>query len=165
MDYAAAPTQPIIQGVVNIILPEVEIVEGTPAEVRSAPARSASRIRAARRAGFQIPDPALSFYGLGVSAIRSDLNGNVLLTLDMGVPGNVGIDSKYARTLVTIRGTGSPPNTFVDEKLVSYPDTRTVAIMFMSEGFVVFPFQFEVIVWRGNATPSDYSAQIIGPLI
>jgi hypothetical protein len=32
-------------------------------------------------------------------------------------------------------------------------------------GCFVFPFQFEVIVWRGNATPSDYLAQIIGPLI
>jgi hypothetical protein len=163
-DYAAATLQPIIQGVMTILIPEIEIETAAPA--RPLPKlESPKGLKTVRSRASAPLDPVLEFYGLGVSALGLDANDNVLLTLDPGVPGDVGLDPNYARTLIRIRTTGtSTPTTIVDEISVSYPSPNVIAIMFASEGFVIFPFQFEIIVFRGNATPATYQATLIGPL-
>jgi hypothetical protein len=163
-DYAVAALQPIAQGVMTIFQPEIEVeTAARPAPKLESPKglKTLTRIRSRAAAG----DPTLEFYGLGVSALGLDVNDNVLLTLDPGLPGDVALDPNYARTLVRIRTTGtSTPTTIIDEISVSYPSPNVIAIMFASEGFVVFPFQFEVIVFRGNATPATYQATMVGPL-
>lgn len=141
-DVAAAPTQPIVQGLLT--------VEGvTP-----------------------------SFYGRGVLGVVRNGAGDFTLTLDPGTPGCVGIDPDFARTMVTVRGVGTLPcTTTISEKNVTYPLSATPGVgcnqvrirLASSANAGIDPTGadadgVEVIVWRGNAGPSNFSQQIVGPL-
>lgn len=146
-DYAAAPIQPILQGLVTID---------------------------------QNNNP--QFFGRGASAvarITGQLVGCFQLTLDQGLPGNAGAIEPVptaseaipgppfssadpdARTMITVRGTGTPPVTTIAEIVVQYgfstppPPLGTghnivFATFADSTGaFTDPPAGFEIILWLG----------------
>lgn len=134
-DYAASPVQPILQGLVTVVPQEVGL-------------------------------PLVSFYGRGCSAVVADLTG-VLLTLDggaagpsgrVGLPGVGGLDTPYARTLVTVRGT----LTTLQNKIVTYPTQGTLHVAFLDAGAATVYQTFEIVVWRGDAGVEPANANLVG---
>jgi hypothetical protein len=134
-DYAASPVQPILQGLVTVIPQEVGL-------------------------------PLVSFYGRGCKAVVADVTG-VLLTLDGGIagtPGNAGLpgvgglDTPYARALVTLRGTA----TTIQNKIVTYPTQGTVHVAFLDVTPATVYQTFEIVVWRGDAGVEPTTANLVG---
>jgi hypothetical protein len=140
-DYAAAPSEPIVQGLITV--------------GGSGPA----------------------FLGRGISSIVrtpvgaplfGSANGDYLLTLDVGLPGDVGLDPPFGRTLLTVRGAFSNAihfSTTIDQKSVSYVPSAVfgvgsnvvrVVLAVSSTGFATDPTGTdgsgcEIVIWRGAA--------------
>lgn len=123
-DYAAAPLQPIA----NLVL--------TPLTV-----------------GF--------FVGVGVlKVVRTPAGaplfgaaaGDFLITLDPGLPGDVGLDGVFGRTTITQRGTLGllDGGTTITESAVTYPSQTTVRVVFSIAGVGTDPIATEILIWRGN---------------
>ena len=124
-DYAAAPAQPIINGIITI-------VAGAPV-----------------------------FTGRGISSIVRTVGGAVAgdftLTLDFGLPGDVGLDQAFAKSMITQRGTlgALAGGTTITQQAVTYPNTATVRVVLSIAGVGTDPSLgagagFELAVWRTN---------------
>jgi hypothetical protein len=140
-DYAAAPAQPILQGLVvsNIAPPPRVQTEGLK---------------------FLPPGYVPSFYGRGCSDVTADATG-IILTLDAGLPGDVALTESFARTMVTVRAV--PPLLATINITISYPDEEHVKVSLTdSLGFPIFPRAFEIIVWRGDAGVEPANVNIVG---
>ena len=144
-DYAAAPSQPILQGVVSLTTRGVD----------------GNRFASA------------SFCGRGASGIFIDANQGIVIDFDEGLPGDVAVNPAFARTLITMRGIGMPPVTTIVEKSVTYvqnPDTQAFEAVRVQLGAGVggiptlltpTPF-FEIIVQRGDAGVELANVNIVG---
>jgi hypothetical protein len=118
-NYATAPIQPIINGLISF-------AGGAPV-----------------------------FTGRGVSLIARTLggaaSGDITITLDPGLPGDVAIDPLYARAMMTNRPLGAlAGGTTISQQAVTYPTTTTVRFVTSIGGVGTDPGILEVIVWRTN---------------
>jgi len=162
-DYAAAPSEPIVQGLLTLINNGV-----TP-----------------------------FFSGKGVSAVfrtpvaatpPGNALGDFTLVLDAGLPGDVGLDPAFGRSLIEVRGSAlavPAGSTSIDEKAINYatvvgaappvtPPTfpigaNAIRIILSAGGVPTDPFDadgdgVEIVLWRGYARDPNYQVQIIGPL-
>ncbi len=167
-DYAAAPSEPIVQGLIMIV---------TPAIGPSFPTFSGTGVSLIVRTPAGAP-----FMGSPA--------GDYLLTLDPGLPGDVALDLIFGRSFLTVRGSFSNPvhgSTTIDQKSISYAASPSfgvyvasplpgigsnvvrVILVASSTGLGTDPSGAngsgcEIVIWRGNATPDDYSTNLIGPL-
>jgi hypothetical protein len=151
-DYAATPIQPIVQGLVTFDNPNV--------------------------------GAGVHFTGRGVSSISRITTvtgfGGFMLVLDEGLPGNAGAvepninisppgvplpplpPNPDVRTMITIRGSGTPPVTTIAEIAVQYgqttpppvlpPGTGNNAVFVTTAtggGVLTDPAAFEIIIWVG----------------
>jgi hypothetical protein len=141
-DYAAATSQPILQGVVSVT------TRGADGNVFA----------------------SASFCGRGASRISIDPNGGIVIDFDEGLPGDVAVNPQFARALITMRGIGTPPVTGITEKSVTYvqnPDTSAFeAVRVQLNGIIPAllsptPF-FEIIVQRGDAGVEPANVNLIG---
>lgn len=95
--------------------------------------------------------------GQGVLSVVRTLGGapggDFLITLDPGLPGDVGLDGNFGRTTITQRGTlgGLAGGTTIVGSAVSYPSQTTVRVVMVNgAGVATDPAQTEVLIWRGN---------------
>jgi hypothetical protein len=119
-NYAAAPIQPIINGLITFT---------------------------------EIGDPVWT--GRGVELIARTAagapHGDVTITLDKGLPGDVAIDPIFARTMLTSRPLGGlAGGTTLTQYAITYPTTRTIRIVTSIASIGTDPVTLEVIVWRTN---------------
>lgn len=130
-NYAAAPIQPIINGIISFAAGPFPPV-GTPV-----------------------------FIGRGVSSIvRTPVGapffgapaGDFLLMLDQGLPGDVGLDPAFAKSMLTQRGTlgALPGGTTITQQAVTYPNTATVRVVTSIASVGTDPNALELVVWRTN---------------
>jgi hypothetical protein len=166
-DYAAAPSQPIVQGLITIV------------EVLSVltPQFSGSGVSLIIRTPLGAP-----FVG--------NAAGDYLLVLDEGLQGDVALDPVFGRSLLTVRGSFTnvvPFGTSIDQKTISYAASSAenvydvnpvpgigsnvvrVVLAASSTGLATDPVGAdgngcEIVIWRGNAGPDSYSTTLIGPL-
>jgi hypothetical protein len=148
-DFAAAPTQPIAQGVIFI-------------DASNNPQFFGKGVAGIFRGAF----PGTFLLVLG--AVANPQNASAV--------GTIGLDPNFARSLVTVRGKATGlPSTTIDQKSVDYPSLpggpaiSVVRVVLIAAGVGVDPSGVngngcEVIVWNGNATPDNYSAKLVGPL-
>ena len=167
-DYAAAPSEPIVQGLITIMTPQT----GLPF-----PSFSGCGVSSIIRT-----PPGLPLFG--------NLAGDYLLTLDEGLPGDVAIDPIFGRSFLTIRGSLSNPihlSTPIDQKSISYVASPSpgvfvagplpgigsnvvrVVLAVSATGLATDPdgtdgSGCEIVIWRGNAGPDSYSTNLTGPL-
>jgi hypothetical protein len=96
------------------------------------------------------------FTGRGVGSIlRTPLGaafGDFTIVLDQGLPGDVGLDPNYARTMITQRGTlgAVPGGSTITQQAVTYPSTATIRIVMSIAGVGTDPAAAEIAVWRTN---------------
>lgn len=139
-DYAAAPVQPIVQGLLTI----------TPA--------SDAR-----------PIGTVSFFGIGIVTSGPDAPeyvsaGRYILTLDPGLPGDVAIDPPFGRYMLTVRAPAPGVPTGILSKSLTYivsvvPNVGATKIEIvlgigtppLSEDPEGTPPQVEIIIWRADA--------------
>jgi hypothetical protein len=124
-DYAAAPLQPIANCVIDVLSPTLfDGGQGILSVVRT-------------------PAGAPLF---GSAA------GDFLITLDPGLPGDVGLDGNFGRTTLTQRGTLGllAGGTTITGEAVSYPSQTTVRVVFTVGTVATDPAETEVLIWRGN---------------
>lgn len=166
-DYAAAPSEPIVQGLITIV--ETQTFVG--------PVFTGRGISSILRT-----PPGAPLFG--------NPAGDYLLILDEGLPGDVALDPIFGRSFLTVRGALANPihlSTTIDQKSISYyaspafgvfvpnplPDLGSnvvrVVLAASSTGFATDPVGTngngcEIVIWRGNAGPDDYSSNLIGPL-
>ncbi len=166
-DYAAAPSEPIVQGLITI----VEIMGVFTPEFSG---RGVSSI---------IRTPA-------GAPLMGNAAGDYLLTLDEGLPGDVSLDLIFGRSFLTVRGSFSNAvhfSTSIDQKSISYvanpspgvyvpgsvpglgSNVVRVVLAASSTGLATDPIGTdgngcEIVIWRGNAGPDNYSSNLIGPL-
>lgn len=78
--------------------------------------------------------------------------GDFTITLDPGLPGDVGLDGRFGRTTITQRGTlgALAGGTTITENAVSYPTETTVRVVFAVGGVATDPAETEVLIWRAN---------------
>lgn len=166
-DYAAAPSEPIVQGLITIIVVGM------------------------------IPIPAFSGRGVSSiirtppgAPLFGQAAGDYLLILDEGLPGNVALDPIFGRSFLTVRGAPSNAihfSTLIDQKAISYvanpapgvfvpgpvPDLGSnvvrVVLSVSATALATDPTGTvgsgcEIVIWRGNAGPDSYSSNLIGPL-
>jgi hypothetical protein len=149
-NYAAAPVQPIVQGLLTFVNPDV------PAD------------------GVTFSGRGILLTGLN-APVRSAA-GSYTLTLDPGLPGDVAIDPPFARFMATIRGAVGVP-TLITSKSVSYltsPPLSALAvganqiqILLADTAGALTDFDgegVEIILWRGDAGVELVNANLIGPL-
>lgn len=148
-DYAAAPVQPIVQGLLTVRF------------VDSAGILSFFGI------GIVLTGPNAPLY---VGA------GHYVLTLDRGLPGDVAIDPPFGRTLLTVRGpsggaAGTP--TAIEGKSINYIPNPVPGVgadkieIFLVDGTDTGADPeagLEIILWRGDAGVELVNAVLIGPL-
>jgi hypothetical protein len=120
-NYAAAPIQPIINGVITV-------GEGGPV-----------------------------FVGRGIFSIARTVGGaafgDFTLILDQGLPGDVGIDPVFARSMITQRSNPAalpPGGTGLTQQAVTYPSTATIRFVMSIASVGVDPVATEIVVWRTN---------------
>lgn len=143
-DYAAAPSQPIAQGLVTVFPQEV----GVP-------------ILSFFGKGI-VPSGPQGPVAMGT--------GDYLLTLDAGLPGDVAIDPPFGRFMLTVRATTPGTPTTVVSKSLSYIPSVTpgvgatqVRVEFAIEAGTAFdPPAFEIIIWRADAGVELTNANLIG---
>ena len=166
-DYAAAPSEPIVQGLIRIVS-----FQTFPTPVFSG--RGVSSI-------LRTP-PGAPLFG--------QPRGDFLLVLDEGLPGDVALDPIFGRSFLTVRGALANPihfSTTIDETSISYyaspapgvfvpnplPDLGSnvvrIVLAASSTGVTTDPDGTdgngcEIVIWRGNAGPDSYSSNLIGPL-
>lgn len=119
-NYAAAPIQPIINGLITF----TEV--GIPV-----------------------------FTGRGIFSIARTgggaAHGDVTLLLDPGLPGDVGVDPLFAKTMLTSRPLGGlAGGTTLTQLAVTYPTTNTIRIVTSAASVGIDPNVLEIIVWRTN---------------
>lgn len=94
--------------------------------------------------------------GDGVLSVVRTLGGAVAgdftITLDPGLPGDVGLDGGFGRTIITQRGTLGvlDGGTTITENAVTYPTQTTVRVVFSVAGVGTDPAETEVLIWRAN---------------
>lgn len=79
--------------------------------------------------------------------------GDFTITLDPGLPGDVGLDGNFGRTTLTQRGQlgGLAGGTTIVGTAVTYPTPTTVRVVMVNgAGVATDPAQTEVLIWRGN---------------
>lgn len=166
-DYAAAPSEPIVQGLITIV------------SVQTVPTPSFS----GRGVSSIVRTPAGAPF-MGQPA------GDYLLTLDEGLPGDVAIDPIFGRSFITIRGSLPNPvhgSTTIDQKSISYAASPSPGVYVLNPvpgigsnvvrvtlvasvtGLATDPIGTdgngcEIVIWRGNAGPDSYSTNLVGPL-
>jgi len=146
-DYAAAPAQPIVQGLLRAI--------GTEGVLLTFFGK-----------GIVLTGP---FAPLRVGA------GNYILTLDPGLPGDVAIDPPFGRVLLNVRAPEGVP-TAVISKSIAYITSaplnpaqvgaNQIQIRLANlAGVGVDPESgLEIVLWRGDAGVELTTVNIIGPL-
>jgi len=167
-DYAAAPAQPIVQGLITIVTPQTGL-----------------------------PFPAFSGIGVSSivrtppgSPFSGNAAGDYLLMLDEGLPGDVALDLIFGRSFLTVRGSFTNVvhfGTSIDQKSISYVASTApgvfvaspvpgigsnvvrVVLTASSTGLATDPVGSdgngcEIVIWRGNAGPESYSTNLTGPL-
>lgn len=166
-DYAAAPSEPIVQGLITIV--EIAGV--------LTPQFSGRGVSLIVRTPPGVP-------------LMGNSAGDYLLTLDEGLPGDVALDPIFGRSFLTVRGSFTNAihfSTTIDQKSISYvaspapgvfvasplPDIGSnvvrVVLAASSTGVATDPTGTdgsgcEIVIWRGNAGPDDYTSNLIGPL-
>ena len=104
-------------------------------------------------------DPLNPFFfdsGQGVQSVVRTVGGaaagDYTITLDPGLPGDVGLDGVFGRTTITQRGTLGilAGGTTITENAVTYPSQTTVRVVFSIAGVGTDPATTEVLIWRGN---------------
>jgi hypothetical protein len=94
--------------------------------------------------------------GQGVQSVVRTVGGatagDFTITLDPGLPGDVGLDGAFGRTTITQRGTLGTlaGGTTITENAVTYPSQTTVRVVFSIAGMGTDPATTEVLIWRGN---------------
>jgi hypothetical protein len=149
-DYAATPVQPIVQGLITLVDPDV------PAD------------------GINFFGKGILLTG-PLAPVRTAA-GNYTLTLDPGLPGDVAIDPPFGRFLITIRGTVGVP-TIIENKSIAYLTSPTLSatavganqiqILLADSAGALSEFDgegVEIILWRADAGVELVNAQLIGPL-
>jgi hypothetical protein len=139
-DYAAAPAQPIVQGLVTVI-PEGEISPGS-----------------------------ASFFGIGaLPTVLYNGPGDYTLTLDKGLPGDVAVTSSFGRVMLTIRATAPGTPTVILGKshifivnAVPGVGADKIEILFADLGGDPADASFEIIVWRGDAGVELTNVKLVG---
>ncbi len=148
-DYAAAPVQPIVQGLLRVFT-----IDSTP-------------MLAFFGIGILLTGPNAPLY-MGT--------GHYILTLDPGLPGDVAIDPPFGRTLLTVRGptggaAGTP--TAIEGKSINYIPSPVAGVgankieifLVNSAGTGTDPeVALEIVLWRGDAGVELTNLNIIGPL-
>lgn len=100
--------------------------------------------------------PAFLVGGQGVLSVARTAGGaaagDFTITLDPGLPGDVGLDGAFGRTTITQRGTLGvlDGGTTITENAVSYPTQTTVRVVFAALGVASDPAETEVLIWRAN---------------
>lgn len=175
-DYAAVPLQPIADALLTINAAGNPVITG----------RGFSSV--ARPAGSPIGDFVLTFdEGIGVSDIGS---GNTSIVDGSPVPGfgytdgrvgPNGIDPRFARVNVTMRGgTTAPGTTTISSRIATFITTPGSGALQLeitlrnTANAVTDPMGagvpnadgsgVEIMVWNGNAGPDNAAAQLVGPL-
>jgi hypothetical protein len=123
-NYAAAPIQPIVNGIIT-----VDGESGIP-----------------------------GFVGRGISSIARTVGGaafgDYTLILDQGLPGDVGLVSDFARTMLTQRSNPAavlPGGTSITQQAITYPTTATLRIVISIASVGTDPdVALELVVWRTN---------------
>jgi len=96
------------------------------------------------------------FTGRGISSIVRTPGGaafgDFMLMLDFGLPGDVGLDPAFAKSMLTQRGTlgALPGGTTITQQAVTYPSTATVRVVTSIAGVGTDPNALELAVWRTN---------------
>jgi hypothetical protein len=158
-DYAAAPSQPILQGLITIVAGAPVFTGKGIATIFRTPATAT-------------PAP--------VGAV-----GDFTLVLEPGLPGDAGVDPAFARTMITTRGAGASGAATIDEKSILYATVQgvlppvspplpgiganAIRVILEAGGAPEDPSPpaaggVEIIVWRGWARDPNFQVQIIGPL-
>ena len=148
-DFAAAPIQPFVQGLITFVNPDV------PAD------------------GIQFSGVGIVTTGLNAPVYAA---GDYILTLDPGLPGDVAINPPFGRFLLTVRGPSGPSAgtpTAVVSKSLTYlvspiPGVGATKIQISLANGAAAPADFEegleIILWRGDAGVELVNATLIGPL-
>jgi hypothetical protein len=162
-DYAAVPVQPIAHGLLTINAGGAPVITGR---------GFASAARTANPAG----DFILAFdQGVGVADIGSGPGFTV------GVIGPNGLDPRFIRTSITMRGgTTAPGLTTISSRIVTFivtPGQGVVAVQITlrnTANVLTDPMGagvanangsgVEIIIWNGNAGPDNAAASLVGPL-
>jgi len=142
-DYAAAPAQPIVQGLLT------------------ARNLDASGVVTFFGIGIVQTGPNAPIY---VGA------GHYILTLDPGLPGDVAIDPPFGRFMMTVRGPGGllvGTPTAVDSKSINYiqnpvPGVGADKIEILLN--VDPETGLEIVLWRADAGVELVNANLIGPI-
>jgi hypothetical protein len=148
-DYAAAPVQPIVQGLLSV--------------------------RFVDSAGIL----SFFGVGIVLTGVNAPLYvgaGHYVLTLDPGLPGDVAIDPPFGRTLLTVRGpvggaAGTP--TIVESKSINYIVNAVPGVgankieIFLTDSAddgADPETGLEIVLWRADAGVELVNANLIGPL-
>lgn len=145
-DYAAAPAQPILQGLITLI-------------------------ESPQRGGLGI-----NFFGEGVVQSGPDAPlyvgpGHYILTLDPGLPGDVAIDPPAARFMMTVRAPVGVTTVVVTKSIFYIPSptprvgaTKIEILLTNGAGADEVDFEdgLEIILWRGNAGADPANVNIVG---
>lgn len=143
-DYAAAPVQPIAQGLITLV---GENVTG-------------------------IAFFGIGIVPSGPNGPLRNGVGDYTLTLDRGLPGNVAMDPPFGRVLITPRATAPGVPTLVLQKSQTFlvnpvpgVGADKIRILFTGAGGTTpIDSEFEIIIWRGDAGVELVNANLIGPL-
>jgi len=141
-DFAAAPAQPIVQGLIR------------------ATNLDGSGVVSFFGIGIVQTGPFAPVYN-GV--------GNYTLTLDPGLPGDVAIDPPFARFLMTVRALAGTP-TLVVAKSIAYITSPAGSAAAIGANQIQISLTtdpevaLEIILWRGDAGVELTNLNIIGPL-
>jgi len=170
-DYAAVPLQPIADALLTINAAGNPVITG----------RGFSSV--ARPVGSPIGDFILTLdSGTGVSDIGSgSLVGEPGFGFPDGFVGPNGLDPRFARVSVTMRGgTTAPGTTTISTRIATFittPGSGALQIQITlrnTANAVTDPMGagvanadgsgVEIMVWNGNAGPDNATAQLVGPL-
>jgi len=144
-DYAAAPAQPIVQGLLSVSGIEVPIISFF----------------------------GIGIVQTGPFAPLRNGAGDYTLTLDPGLPGDVAIDPPFGRVLLNIRATAGTPTAVVSKSItyITSPSANPVLVganqvrilLANLAGVGIDPENaLEIIIWRGDAGVELVNANIIG---
>jgi hypothetical protein len=96
------------------------------------------------------------FVGVGVQSVVRTVGGSAAgdftIQLDPGLPGDVGLDGNFGRTIITQRGTLGllAGGTTITQSAVSYPTPTSIRVVFSVAGVATDPAATEVTIWRAN---------------
>ncbi|HYX22232.1 MAG TPA: hypothetical protein VFA98_15420 [Thermoanaerobaculia bacterium] len=143
-DYAAAPAQPVLQGLITLKNPQV-------------PAQGINFFGE----GIVQSGPDAPLY-VG--------SGHYILTLDPGLPGDVAIDPPAARFMMTVRAPIGVTTAVVTKSVAYIPSptprvgaTKIEIILTNGAGGDEVDFEdgLEIILWRGNAGADPANVNVV----